>query len=396
MSPRPPDAALPPSFVPPARLLLGPGPSDVAPSVLRALSLPCIGHLDPSLGRAMDEARAMLRTTFGAAHEATFAVSGTGTSGMEAVLANLIEPGESVLVPVHGYFGARIAEIAARCGADVVRVDGEWGRPSDAGRARAAVGGKRIALVAVVHAETSTGVRQDLAPWRDLARELDALLCADTVTSLGCIAVDAQANGVDAAWSCTQKGLSCTPGLAPVTFSPRAVERFRARKRPCNSFYLDLGLLLEFWNARAYHHTISSNLVYALHEAARLALDEGLEARFERHRSHGRAFARGVEALGLELLVPEAERLPQLVAVRVPDGVDDARVRARLLQEHGIEIGGGLGALRGKLWRVGLMGHGATRRNVLTALAALRAALAGEGFRARGDGIEAAERAYAG
>src|SRR5688500_16140472 len=236
-----------PSFEPPARLLLGPGPSEVAPGVLRALSQPTLGHLDPELFRAMDGTREMLREMFEAPYEATFAVSGTGTSGMEAVLVNLIEPGDGVLVPVHGYFGARVAEIAERCGASVTRVEGEWGRASDVAKARAAAAGKKLRLVAVVHAETSTGVKLDLAPWRDLARELGALLVADTVTSLGCIPIEAEANGVDAALSCTQKGLSCTPGLSPVTFSPRAVERVRGRARKVQSFYLDLTLLLDYW-----------------------------------------------------------------------------------------------------------------------------------------------------
>lgn len=380
-------------FQPPVRTLLGPGPSDVAPSVLRALSAPTLGHLDPRLFVAMDELRAALRPLFGTANPATFVLSGTGTSGMEAVLANLIEPGDGVLVPVHGYFGARVAEIAARCGAEVTRVDGEWGRASDPARAKAALGGRRIKLVAVVHAETSTGVRQDLAPWRDLAREQGALLVADTVTSLGCIPIDADTSGVDGAWSCTQKGLSCASGMAPVTFSPRAVERVKARARKVQSFYLDLGLLLDYWDApHGYHHTMSSNLLCGVHEALRLVHEEGLTKRFERTARVSRACAKGFEALGLELLVPEAERLPQLLAVRIPEGVDDARVRSRLLAKHDLEIGGGLGPLKGKLWRVGLMGHGATRKNVLTLLSALRLALESEGFRVKADGAAVAER----
>ncbi|MCC7012272.1 MAG: alanine--glyoxylate aminotransferase family protein [Planctomycetes bacterium] len=386
-----------PTFVPPARLLLGPGPSDVAPSVLRALAAPTLGHLDPKLFEALDQIRAMLRTLFGTRNAATLAVSGTGTSGMEAVLCNLIEPGDAVLVPVHGYFGARVAEIAARCGADVVRVDGTWGRVSDVAAARVACQGRRIRVVAVVHAETSTGVREDLEAWRDLSRELGALFVADTVTSLGCIPIDADAHGLDAAWSCTQKGLSCTPGLAPVTFSERALERIRARSRKVQSFYFDLGLLLDFWGgAHAYHHTISSNLLYALHEAARLVLAEGLEQRFAQHSAASRACVAGLEALGLSLLVEEAQRLPQLLAVRIPSDVPDVSVRTRLLQDFGIEIGGGLGPFKGQLWRVGLMGHGATRRNVTTLLAALGACLRAEGFQPRGDGVAAAERVFSG
>jgi alanine-glyoxylate transaminase/serine-glyoxylate transaminase/serine-pyruvate transaminase len=384
-----------PHFQPPARTLLGPGPSDVAPSVSRALAAPTLGHLDPRLFACMDELRGALRDVFGTRNPATFLISGTGTAGMEAVLANLIEPGEVVLVPVHGYFGARVAEIAGRCGAEVVRVDGEWGRASDVAKARAALGSKKPAIVAVVHAETSTGVRQDLAPWRDLAREHGALFLADTVTSLGCIPVDADANGLDGAWSCTQKGLSCASGMSPVTFSPRAVERVRARQRKVQSFYLDLGLLLDYWDgAHAYHHTISSNLLYGVHEALRLVHEEGLAKRFERTALVSKAACAGFEALGLKLLVPQGERLPELLAVCIPEGIDDARIRTRLLRDYDIEIGGGLGVFKGKLWRVGLMGHGATRRNVLTLLAALRACLEAEGYKPSGEGVAAAEAVF--
>lgn len=367
------------AFEPPHRLLLGPGPSPVAPSVLRALSRTTIGHLDPQLFVAMDEIRANLRQLFGASHPATFAVSGTGTSGMEAVLCNLIEPGDGVLVAVHGYFGARIAEIAARCGAEVTTVEGAWGEPSDPARARAAAAGKPIRLIAVVHAETSTGVRQELAPWGELARELGALLCVDAVTSLGCLPIEAERVGVDGIWSCTQKGLSSTPGLSPVSFSPRAVARVRARRRPVQSFYLDLQLLLGFWDApHGYHHTISSNLLYGLHEATRLALEEGLEARFARHERVSRDFLARAGRIGLEPLVAPAARLPQLTTLRIPQGVDDARVRSRMLLEQGIEIGGGLGALKGRVWRVGLMGYGATEENAQHCAAALEALLAEE------------------
>lgn len=368
-----------PAFTPPNRLLLGPGPSPVAPSVLRALALPTVGHLDPELLRAMGECREHLRAIFGTSNAATFAISGTGTSGMEAVLSNLIEPGDGVLVATHGYFGARIAEIAGRCGGVVTRVDGEWGQPSDPQRAREAAHGRSIKLVAVVHAETSTGVRQELAPWSALASELGALLCVDAVTSLGCIPIEVDAHRIDGIWSCTQKGLSSTPGLAPVSFSPRAVERVRSRKTPVQSFYFDLGLLLGFWDApHGYHHTISSNLIYALHEATRLVLEEGLEARFERHRRVSTYFLECARGLGLAPFVAESARLPQLSTLRVPAGVDDLAVRKRLLAEHDLEIGGGLGALKGQLWRVGLMGFGATEANAERCASALRDVLAGE------------------
>jgi alanine-glyoxylate transaminase/serine-glyoxylate transaminase/serine-pyruvate transaminase len=280
-----------------------------------------------------------------------------------------------VLVDVHGFFGARMAEMAARFGAKVTAVEGEWGRPADLAKLRAAARGKQHALVCTVHAETSTGVVQDLAPVAELARELGALFVVDAVTSLGCQAIDADAQGIDAVYSCSQKGLSCPPGLAPVSFSERAAAKLRARKsRPF--WYLDVELLMSYWSGpRAYHHTASSNLYYALHEGCRVALAEGLEARFARHRRIGDALRRGIAELGLEPLVRDGDHLPQLCAVKVPNGVDDAAVRTRLLRQYGIEIGGGLGPLKGKLWRIGLMGAGASERNVVLVLAALRSAL---------------------
>jgi len=382
---------LPAALAPPRRVLLGPGPSEVAPSVQGALSHPTLGHLDPWLLAAMDEIRAMLRAALGASSDWTLAASGTGSSGMEAVLANVLEPGDSILVGTCGYFGARIAEIAERHGARVTRAEGEWGRALDPERVRAAAAGKRFQALAVVHAETSTGILQDLAPFRELAGELGALLLVDAVTSLGCVPLDCDAMGIDGLWSCTQKGLSCASGLAPLTLGERARGKVAERARPPSAWYLDLELLTRYWcGEHAYHHTISSNLLYGLHEALRLVLEEGLEPRFERHRRHGRALAAGLEAMGLELLAPEAERMPQLAAVRAPAGLEETRVRRRMLDEHGIEIGGGLGPLKGKLWRIGLMGAGSTPRNVLLALAALRCALAAEGFRPRGDPLEAA------
>jgi len=374
----------------PQRVLLGPGPSDVAPSVLNALSKPTLGHLDPLVLRSMDELREMLRALYRTAHEWTFATSGTGTSGMEATLVNLVRPGERVLVAVQGYFGQRLVEIARRCGAEVIAVEGEWGRPADVDALRKAAGAS-CALVCVVHAETSTGVLQDLRPLRQLADELGALLLVDAVTSLGCVPLEVDAWGVDAVYSCSQKGLSCTSGLAPVSFSERAVERIRSRPTAVPSFYLDAGLLMDYWGGpRGYHHTASSNLYAALHEAVRLALEEGLEARWERHRRMGAALVHGLEAMGLEVVAPAQHRLPQLTAVRIPAGVQDVPVRKRLLEEFGIEIGGGLGPLKGQVWRIGLMGAGATRRNVALGLTALAGALAAEGFRPGADGAAAA------
>ncbi|HVS19863.1 MAG TPA: alanine--glyoxylate aminotransferase family protein [Planctomycetota bacterium] len=361
----------------PQRVLLGPGPSDVAPAVLSALAKPTLGHLDPLVLRAMDELADMLRRLYRTQNAWTLATSGTGTSGMEACLANLVRSGDRVLVCVHGYFGLRLAEIARRSGADVTVVEGEWGRPSDLDRAREAARGGRFDLLCAVHAETSTGVLQDLTPLRALADELGALLVVDAVTSLGCVPLELDAWGVDAVYSCSQKGLSCTPGLSPVSFSPRAVERIRKRADTSPTFYLDANLLMGYWaGPRGYHHTASSNLYCALHEAARLALEEGLEARWQRHARLGAELATGLEALGLKLCVDAAHRLPQLTVVEIPEGVDDATVRGALLERFGIEIGGGLGAFKGRVWRIGLMGSGATPRNVALVLAALRAVLA--------------------
>jgi alanine-glyoxylate transaminase / serine-glyoxylate transaminase / serine-pyruvate transaminase len=379
----------------PQRVLLGPGPSDVTPSVLAALSKPTLGHLDPVVLAAMDETAGMLRALYRTSNEWTLATSGTGTSGMEACLANLIRTGDRVLVCVHGYFGQRLADIARRCGGQVTLVEGEWGRPIEPEQVRAAAAGRAHALLCVVHAETSTGVLQDLRPMREVAVEVGALLLVDAVTSLGCVPLEVDAWGLDAVYSCSQKGLSCTPGLSPITFSARAVESIRARASSSPAFYLDVGLLMGYWSGpRGYHHTASSNLLYALHEAARLALEEGLEARWQRHRRMGAALAAGLEAMGLELAVAPQHRLPQLTAVRIPSGVDDGRVRTRLLAEYGIEIGGGLGAFKGRLWRIGLMGQGASPRNVALGLAGLAAALAAEGFRVRGDGIAAAREQW--
>jgi alanine-glyoxylate transaminase/serine-glyoxylate transaminase/serine-pyruvate transaminase len=345
--------------------------------------------------RTMDAIAERLRNVFACSYPWTLALSGTGTSGMEATLANLLQGGERVMVLAHGYFGLRLAEIARRAGAEVELVEGEWGRASDPLLARQRARGRRFHLLCAVHAETSTGVLQDLRPLRELADGLGALLLVDAVTSLACVPLEVEDWGVDAVYSCSQKGLSCVSGLAPLALSPRAQAVVQGRSRSTASFYLDLGLLMEYWaGSRTYHHTASSQLYGALAEALRLVLEEGLPARFERHRRHSAALVCGLEALGLELLAPAAERLPQLCAVKVPTGVDDARLRRALLENHGIEIGGGLGPLKGRLWRLGLMGHGARRRNVLLLLAALREALTEQGFRVRDDGVEAARARY--
>jgi len=312
---------------------------------------------------------------------------------METCLVNLLEPGDRALVGVNGVFGTRLAEVARRAGAEVVEARGEWGRALDADQLRSAADGQSIDLVCVVHAETSTGVLQDMAPARAVADELDALLLADCVTSLGGLPVELDDRGVDAAYSGTQKCLSCPPGLSPISFSSRAQERLAARKHPVQSWYLDLSLICNYWGSeRAYHHTAPIQMTYALHEALRLALEEGLEQRYARHALHARALRAGLEAMGLELVVPAEERLDPLTAVHIPEGVDDGVVRAHLLREYGLEIGGGLGPMKGKTWRIGLMGASATRRNVELCLAALSSAFAEAG---KGGGREGSQEAAA-
>ena len=387
--------SLPLPLDPPQRVLLGPGPSDVAPAVLRALAKPTVGHLDPAFLAVMDEIRDMLRRVFRTRNELTLAMSGTGSSGMETCFANLIEPGDAVLVGVSGVFGTRMADVASRCGAQVTRVEGEWGRALDPEALRTAAGGREFKLVAVVHAETSTGVLQPIPPVREVADECGALLVVDCVTSLGGHPVELDDWGVDAAYSGTQKCLSCPPGLSPVSLSSRAQEVLAGRSRPVQSWYLDLSMIASYWGAqRAYHHTAPINMLYALHEALRLVLEEGLEARFERHRRNAAALVAGLQAMGLEPRVPADERLAPLTAVAVPDGVDDATARRFLLERYGIEIGGGLGPMAGNTWRIGLMGASSTRRNVTLCLAALRAALEAQGRRVPGDPLGAAAASY--
>ncbi len=379
----------------PERLLMGPGPSPAPASVLSALGKPTVGHLDPVFLDAMDQTRAMLRVAFGTNNVLTLPMSGTGSAGMETVIVNLVEPGDRVLTIKNGVFGTRMAEVARRAGAEVIEVEGEWGRAIDPAFMKKAAAGKPVKVVCVVHAETSTGVLQPLEPMRELANELGALLLVDAVTSLGGIEVSADARGLDAVYSGSQKCLSCPPGLSPVTLSSRAEEVLAKRKSKVQSWYLDLGLIGKYWGSeRVYHHTAPVNMIYALHEALRLVVSEGLEERERRHRQHARALWAGLEAMGLELIVPIEERLPQLTSVRVPSGVDDARVRKHLLDVYSLEIGGGLGPMKGNAWRIGLMGHGATRKNVMTCLVALSSALQEQGHPAVADPIAAALAAY--
>jgi alanine-glyoxylate transaminase/serine-glyoxylate transaminase/serine-pyruvate transaminase len=355
----------------------------VPASVLSALARPTIGHLDPEFLALMDQVRDMLRGVFGTQNQCTLPMSGTGSAGMETCLVNLVEPGDRVLVGVNGVFGTRLAEVARRAGAEVTVVEGEWGRALDASALEKAAAGRSYQLLCVVQAETSTGVLQPIEPMRQLADRLGALLLVDTVTSLGGVPVQLDALGIDATYSGTQKCLSSPPGLSPVSLSPRAVAKLEARKTPVQSWYLDLSLILKYWGQeRVYHHTAPINALYGLHESLRQVLVEGLEARFERHRKHAAALAAGLSALGLELPVPVAERLPPLTLVSVPRGIDEARVRKYLLDEFSLEIGGGLGKFKGNAWRIGLMGATSTRRNIALCLTALGQALAAQGHRA--------------
>lgn len=357
----------------PRRVLMGPGPSDVPERVLAALARPTIGHLDPVFLRIMDEIRARLQQVFRTANEMTLAVSGTGSAGMETVFVNLVEPGDRVVVGRNGVFGGRMVDVARRCGAEVEVVDSEWGTAIDVARVIDTVRRARPAILAIVHAETSTGVHQPLHGLADAVHEVGGLLAVDCVTSLGGAPVEVDAWGIDAAYSGTQKCLSCPPGLAPVTLSPRAVARLDARTRPVQSWYLDLSMVRNYWGAqRAYHHTAPINMLYGLHEALAIVLEEGLEARFARHRAMYERLRDGLAELGVSYVPAPEVRLPMLNAVRAPSGVDEAAVRRALLDRHGIEIGGGLGALAGVAWRIGLMGHAATERNVDTLLGALR------------------------
>ncbi|MEY4512191.1 MAG: Purine catabolism protein PucG [Pseudomonadota bacterium] len=384
--------SVPEAFTPPPRVLLGPGPSQVAPSVLRALSLPTIGHLDPAFLGVLDQVRAMLREVVGTSNELTMPMSGTGSLGMETCIVNLVEPGDRVLVGINGVFGQRLAEVARRAGAEVVTAECTWGRALDVDSLARAAAGRSFKLLCIVHAETSTGALTPIAPFRELADRLGALLLVDAVTSLGGVPVDMDAVGADALYSGTQKCLSCPPGLSPVSFSPRAMQVVAQRKLPAQSWYVDLGLIAKYWGGeRLYHHTAPINMIYALHEALRLALNEGLSLRYARHRQVSHALGVGLEALGLRLLVPASERLPPLMLVEIPAGVDDARVRRHLLERDNVEIGGGLGPLKGKAWRIGLMGESCTANSVSTVLAALRDALISEGHRAPDDPVAAAQ-----
>jgi alanine-glyoxylate transaminase/serine-glyoxylate transaminase/serine-pyruvate transaminase len=367
---------IPAQFVAPRRILMGPGPSDVAPSVLKAMSMPLLGHLDPVFVKMMDEIKAMLRSVFITKNDMTFPVSGTGSAGMEFCFVNLIEPGDEVVIGVNGVFGGRMVDVAERCGAKVTKVEAPWGRIIETSQVAEAVKGRKPKLVAIVHAETSTGALTPVEEISRIAHGAGALMVLDTVTSLGGCPVRIDDWQIDAVYSGTQKCLSCPPGLSPVSFSSRAMEVATKRSRKVQSWYLDVNLLASYWGQeRVYHHTAPITMNYALHEGLRLVLVEGLEARWKRHQQNHELLKKGLDALGLSLGSQAGHQLWQLNAVTVPEGADEAGVRKALLNDYGIEIGAGLGPMKGKIWRIGLMGETSKPDNVEKVLAALKALL---------------------
>lgn len=385
-------------LLPPHRLLLGPGPSMVHPRVLRAMSTPLLGHLDPAFLSVMNDIQALLRQVFGTADGFTIALSGTGSAGMEAAIVNVLEPGDAVIVGVNGVFGTRLATIVERGGGKAIRLEAPWGSIIQPEQVEAALQRSGpVKAVALVQAETSTGVRQPLEAVGRLCRAHHALFIVDAVTSLGGIPVEVDQWGIDVCYSGTQKCLSCPPGLAPLAVSERALQAIAQRRTPCQSWYLDLSLIAAYWKegSRVYHHTAPISMLYALREALRLVEEEGLPARFARHLLNSRALVEGLSALGFNPLAPADHRLPMLTCVTVPPHIDEAAVRAQLLQTFGIEIGGGLGPLNGRVWRIGLMGESCTEANVLTFLNAVEEIGIRSGWLSTpGVALQAAARAY--
>lgn len=367
------------SFTPTVRTLMGPGPSDVPPRVLEAFSRPTIGHLDPAFITMMDELKELLQYAFQTRNALTMPVSAPGSAGMEACFVNLVEPGDKVIVCQNGVFGGRMKENVERCGGVAVMVEDAWGEAIDTGKLEAALKAHADAkIVAMVHAETSTGAQSDVAALVKLAHAYGCLTIVDAVTSLGGTPVKVDEWAIDAIYSGSQKCLSCMPGLSPVSFNERALDKIRNRRTKVQSWFLDLNLVMGYWGSgakRAYHHTAPINALYGLHEALLILQEEGLENAWARHRKNHLALRAGLEAMGLQFIVREADRLPQLNAVTIPAGVDDATVRSRLLNEYNLEIGSGLGALAGKVWRIGLMGHASRAENILLCIGALETVL---------------------
>ncbi len=370
-----------PSFQPPRRTLMGPGPSDVPQRILDAMARPTIGHLDPAFTDMMEQTKALLRYAFQTENKLTFPVSGPGSVGMETCFVNLVEPGDKVIVCVNGVFGGRMLENVKRCGGVPVAVEDTWGAPVDPAKVESAfVANPDARILAFVHAETSTGAQSDGAALAAIARKHGALSIMDCVTSLGGTPVMIDAWSIDAAYSGSQKCLSCTPGLSPVTFGERALEKVKVRKSPVQSWFMDLNLVLGYWSGegkRTYHHTAPINPLYGLHEALVMLAEEGIENAWARHRANHEALKAGIEALGMRFVVDAAARLPQLNSVYIPEGIDDALARGQLLSEFDLEIGAGLGVLAGKIWRIGLMGYSAKPANVEYCLQALTAVAKG-------------------
>jgi alanine-glyoxylate transaminase/serine-glyoxylate transaminase/serine-pyruvate transaminase len=367
------------SFHPPVRTLMGPGPSDVDPRILEALARPTIGHLDPVFVSFMDEMKELLQYAFQTKNRLTLPVSAPGSAGMEACFVNLVEPGDKVIVCQNGVFGGRMKENVERIGATAIMVQDEWGTAVDPAKLEAALKANPDAkIVAFVHAETSTGALSDAKTLCALAKKYNCLAIVDAVTSLGGVELDVDAWGIDAIYSGTQKCLSCTPGMSPVSFSERAVEVIKNRKTKVQSWFLDMNLVMGYWDGgakRAYHHTAPINALYALHEALVILQEEGLQNAWARHAYHHKALVAGMEAMGLSFVVKQGDRLPQLNSVTIPAGVDEAVVRKQLLDQYSLEIGAGLGSLAGKVWRIGLMGYACNQKNVLFCLGALDAVL---------------------
>jgi alanine-glyoxylate transaminase / serine-glyoxylate transaminase / serine-pyruvate transaminase len=388
---------VPNTVTPPIRMLMGPGPSDIHPRVLAALARPTVGHMDPYYLQIMDELQSMLREVFRTKNRMTVAISGTGSAGQEATVLNLVEPGERVLICVNGVFGGRLADMAERAGGEVSNVERPWGEVFTVDQVKEALARVKPKIVAIVMAETSTGAWQPIEEIAAAVRDAGAMLILDTVTALGGIPVEIDKWQIDAVYSGTQKCLGCPPGLAPVSFSNRAVEKILKRREKVRSWYLDVSLIANYWGGdRVYHHTAPINMTYALHEALRLVLEEGLENCFARHLKNQKALQAGLAAIGIEYATQPGCALPQLNAVRIPAGIDDAPIRKALLERFGIEIGAGLGAFKGKVWRIGLMGYASRQANVLLLLAALEQLLAEHGHCfEHGTAVAAANEVYA-
>ncbi|MFC2035765.1 pyridoxal-phosphate-dependent aminotransferase family protein [Chloroflexota bacterium] len=380
---------------PPYRVLLGPGPSNIHARVQKAMLAPIVGHMDPYFITIMEDTMALLRTIFRTKNTLTLPISGTGSAGMEASFCNFLEPDDVAVIGVNGLFGERMVDNAQRCGAKVIEVTAEWGRIIEPEAIEAVLKTqKKVKLLALVQAETSTGILQPLIEASKLAKQYEAMFLVDTVTSLGGHELAVDDWGIDICYSGTQKCLSCPPGLAPLTVNEKALEILKARTCKVQSWYLDLSLLSSYWSAsRFYHHTAPINMIYALHEALALIVEEGLEACLQRHLRHGSALQAGLEAMGLKLHAQDGYRLSTLTSVCIPSGIDDLRIRQRFLNEFSIEIGGGLGTLKGKIWRMGLMGHSSTVENVLLLLSTLEKLLVEEGYQVeKGAGVTAATK----